>query len=258
MSDPLTDAANAISGSSPNVKRFAQLAADRILRLEAQVNPPAPPTPGPVFVQGYTATEIQALRTAGNIVAPKAYSVTFPSATNAEFEVRSGDQYSTWSGERAQIQLPQTAYQGKEGQAYHWHFTFTLDPAFQFSDGFYTVLWEHHHTGSTGSPPSSLQLHGANVVWRQVKSPDPAQSIYWTETPLAVATPGRPMAVDVSCVLSTDPAKAQTVVFVNGRQTAISGPNLLTSMNVYPMWGLYRAPSPLTQVVTFSPVERFA
>lgn len=45
MSDPLTDAANAISTASPNVRAFAQLAAQRIIALEKPPASPAWPTP---------------------------------------------------------------------------------------------------------------------------------------------------------------------------------------------------------------------
>jgi len=250
VADDLHALADAISDQSPRIKAFAVAVADAL-------QPAAPtPTPVPSFTQGYSAAEVQALRTAGEIVAPKSYSVTFPSSSAVRFEVRSGDQYSTWSGERAQIHLPNV--QGGEGERWHWRFTFQLDPAFQFSSGFYNILWQHHHTGSTGSIPSSLNLHADRLVWRQVKSPDPAQSNYWNETDLAPAVPGATVTVDVDCLLSTDATKAQTVVTVDGKSVTIPGPNLLTGMKVYPIWCLYRAPSPLTQVVTFGPVERFA
>lgn len=52
VADPLTDAADAISGSSPKVRAFAQLAAKRIIELEAHQpaptpSPPPDPTPPP-------------------------------------------------------------------------------------------------------------------------------------------------------------------------------------------------------------------
>ena len=45
MTDPLIDAANAISDASPAIKTFAQLAAQRIIALEP--TPPPAPSPGP-------------------------------------------------------------------------------------------------------------------------------------------------------------------------------------------------------------------
>lgn len=55
VSDPLTDAANAISPSSPKIRAFAQLAAQRIEAIEAKLTPPPPPPPAgrSVFVIHY-------------------------------------------------------------------------------------------------------------------------------------------------------------------------------------------------------------
>lgn len=243
-----------IPDSNPHT--FAVVAVAASASGSVTVNQPAPPPSNVLFTQAYDAASATKLATDGNIVAPHGYSVTFPNKDTCRFEVRAGDQYSTWSGERAQLQLP--GIQGREGDRWHWRFAFTLDPGFQFATGFYNVLWEHHHTGLSGSPPCTLQLKGNRLVWRQVKSSDPGQANYWTETDLAAAVPGARADVEVDCLLSTDPAKARTSVTVNGLAKTISGPNLLAGMNVYVEWGLYRAPSPITQIVTFSPVDRLA
>lgn len=266
MADPLIDAANAISDKSPAIKRFALLAAQRIIADEAPPPPilaPTPPLavpPAPVFTQGYSAAEVATLRTAGNIIPPKAYSVTFPSDKLARFEVRSGDQWLTWSGERAAIQLPQPTFQGGEGDEWSWSTTFMLDPGFQFSTGFYNVLWQAHHTSSQGSPPITVQLHGDRVVLRIVKSNDMAQSMYWDEFDLGAATPGTAQGLAVACHLSTDAAKGVTLAGIDHNTAVMQHrANLLTQApHNYVEWGLYRAPSPLTQVVSFGPMVRTA
>lgn len=55
MSDPLADAADAISTASPNIRAFAQLSAARTIALEARVTAlekPAPPPPAPSKLYG--------------------------------------------------------------------------------------------------------------------------------------------------------------------------------------------------------------
>lgn len=235
-------------------------ALDRLAKLRT----PAPdPTPAPIFVQYYTSEAMQSLRTAGDLATPKAYSLTTPGYDHARFEVRPGDQWSTWSGERSQIQRPDI--QGREGDRWTWRFDLTLDPAFKLppvfnpNAGDYLVLWEHHHTSSSGSPPCSLQIKGSRLVWTNVKSADPAQGNYWTPFDLAPATPGATVRITVDALLSTAPAKAWTMVKVGDKATFVTGlPNLYTGLAVYPMFGIYRAPSPQTMVATFGPVSRYA
>jgi hypothetical protein len=249
MIDPLLAAIAAVSDKSPAIKTALGLAAQRIIALEAK----SAPVPPAVFAQNYSPAAMTALLTAGDLVRVAADRLTPTADDVCRFEVRAGDVYSNWSGERSQIQLPNV--QGSEGERWTWQFKVLLDPAFQFAGGFYNVLFEHHHQGSTGSPPLTLQLHAGRWVVRQTNTATPGND--WTEYDVAAATPGAWQGIRVDCLLSVDPAKATTAVSVDAYTRTVTGkPNLYTGSNVYPMWGLYRAPSPLTQVVSFGPMVR--
>jgi hypothetical protein len=172
----------------------------------------------------------------------------------ARFEVRPGDDYGHWSGERAQIALFRQEDEG--GEAY-WGWSVYLPRDYRDSRSFFQVFAEWHHSGLTGSPPVTFQIVRGRYVVRIVRSSDPARAIAWDQYDLGGITPGRWTRFIFHAHWSTNPGQAVNEIWVNGmlKQRVTGHPNLFTGYWNYLVLGWYRQAVAVTQVVYIDDVR---
>jgi|SRR4051794_44057 hypothetical protein len=172
----------------------------------------------------------------------------------ARFEVRPGDDYGHWSGERAQVA---TFTREQEDADSYWGWSVYLPRDYRDSKSFFQVFAEWHHSGLTGSPPVTFQVINGRYVVRIVRSADPAQAIFWDQYDLGPITPGRWTRFIYHARWSTDPKQAVNEIWVNGmlRRRIEDHPNLFVGYWNYLVVGWYRAAADITQVVYIDDVR---
>jgi Polysaccharide lyase len=172
----------------------------------------------------------------------------------ARFEVRQGDDYEHWSGERAQIALYRHEQEGTDS---YWGWSLYLPRNYRDARSFFQVFAEWHHSGLTGSPPVTFQIVSGRLVIRIVRTADPARATSWDQYDLGPITPGRWTRFIYHARWSADPRQAVNDVFVNGmlRQHITGHPNLFSGYWNYLVVGWYRAAADITQVVYIDDVR---
>ncbi|MDX6423494.1 MAG: hypothetical protein QOI67_965 [Gaiellaceae bacterium] len=176
---------------------------------------------------------------------------------SGRFEVRDGDKYGGWGGERAQVAKGGSATSG-EGDESWWGWSVYLPNDYQDSTSFYQIFLEWHHNGLTGSPPVTFQVIKGRYVLRIVKSPDPAASMYWDQYDLGPAVLGQWADFTYHAKWSVDRTKALNEVWLNGAKVSTSNnPNLLSGFSNYVIAGWYRGDEASnTQVVYMDNLRR--
>src|SRR5579864_7473656 len=175
----------------------------------------------------------------------------------ARFEVRSGDDYGGWSGERAQLAGGSSTVE-TEGSNDWYSFDIYLPSDFQDSESSFQVFMEWHHSGTCCSPPVTFQDINGRYVVRVVRSNDSTKGNNWDQFDLGPAPRGAWTDFVVHFAWSSNPATAAIDVRRNGVlvQRIRHHPTLFSGFTNYLIAGWYRDPQPLTQVVYEDGIRR--